>query len=61
MVGTKIKGGEIMNAYNQGYEAYLDGLDAEHNPYPEWEEAFEEWDDGFFNAAKEEDTDREMT
>ena len=44
-----------MNAYDQGYKAYCNEEDLEDNPYPEWEQDFEEWDDGFLNAAGKEE------
>jgi len=37
----------------EGKKAYEDKLSLEDNPYLEWERNFEEWDEGYFSAAKE--------
>ena len=42
-----------MTPYDEGQEAYFDDGDIEDNPYPEWDQLFEEWDMGFLEAAEE--------
>jgi len=35
-----------------GYDAYMEGLDIEDNPFTEWEQRFEQWDKEFLETGK---------
>lgn len=40
-------------AYSEGWEAYWNNLDLEHNPYPESSWEYTEWNNGWNEADEE--------
>ena len=37
--------------WTQGWDSYFSGLDDKENPYQKETEAWERWDDGWYDAA----------
>ena len=44
--------GKVIEIPKDGYKAFYEGCSLEDNPFPEWEQRFEEWDRDFLEAAK---------
>lgn len=40
-------------AYDQGYQAYYDGMDQEASPYDPADDKFDAWDSGWNDACEE--------
>ena len=40
-----------MTVPEDGTDAFYEGFELEDNPFPEWEQRFEEWDRNFLDAA----------
>lgn len=51
-----------MIEYDEGYEAFEEGLDLKDNPYSDvyQPEKFEEWDEGFLDAADKEENKEKL-
>jgi len=45
------------NSYDQGYQAFLEGLDLESNPFQEGTEEHDEWESGWVNASADQEED----
>ena len=41
------------NAFEEGYDAYWDGIDADDNPHPSGTEQRSSWDEGWSQAQLE--------
>lgn len=39
------------DAYWEGYRAYQDGKSTDHNPYDSDETQYEDWKEGYYDAA----------
>ena len=46
------------NAYDKGYQAYLDGQDLENNPFEDGSDEFFEWEGGWVAASDDDDKDK---
>jgi hypothetical protein len=44
-----------VTANSEGYAAYLDGMTLEHNPHPYGSDSWNDWNEGFDNAKRDEE------